>query len=74
MNKRLTADQVSQYGRDGFHFPVRILSLEESGSGRARDGRAGRGRDAAALAAHREAVERSAKALNSGTGRTAFRA
>ncbi len=30
MSKRLSADEVSRYRRDGFHFPVRVLSPEEA--------------------------------------------
>ena len=26
MSRRLRADEVSRYGRDGFHFPIRGLS------------------------------------------------
>nr|MBP6769115.1 hypothetical protein [Reyranella sp.] len=36
MNKRLTADEVSHYRRDGFHFPVRVLSPEEASASRDR--------------------------------------
>lgn len=30
MNKRLTADEISHYRRDGFHFPSRVLSAGEA--------------------------------------------
>jgi non-haem Fe2+, alpha-ketoglutarate-dependent halogenase len=30
MTKRLTADEVSRYRRDGFHFPIRVLSAGEA--------------------------------------------
>jgi hypothetical protein len=32
MTKRLTAEEVSQYRRDGFHFPVRVLSPRRGAS------------------------------------------
>lgn len=30
MGKRLSADEVSRYRRDGFHFPLRVLTAEEA--------------------------------------------
>lgn len=36
MAKRLSTDVVAQYRRDGFHFPVRVLSAEEARSYRDR--------------------------------------
>ena len=32
MAKRLSAEAVAQYRRDGFHFPVRVLSADEARS------------------------------------------
>jgi len=36
MTKRLSAEAVAQYRRDGFHFPLRVLSTEEARSYRDR--------------------------------------
>ena len=36
MKKRLTEGEVDRYRRDGFHFPVRVLSAEEARSCRDR--------------------------------------
>ena len=36
MTKRLSAESVAQYRRDGFHFPLRVLSTEEARSYRDR--------------------------------------
>lgn len=36
MTKRLNAEAVAQYRRDGFHFPLRVLSTEEARSYRDR--------------------------------------
>jgi hypothetical protein len=36
MAGRLTADEVSRYRRDGFHFPIRVLSPTEAGACRER--------------------------------------
>jgi non-heme Fe2+,alpha-ketoglutarate-dependent halogenase len=36
MAKTLTADEVARYRRDGFHFPVRVLSTDQARSYRAR--------------------------------------
>lgn len=59
MPKRLTDVLVARYRRDGLHFPLPVLSADL---------------DKAGLAAHREAVDRSAKALYHGTSRAQFRA
>ncbi len=100
MPKGLTEQQIARYRRDGFYFPVSILSAAEAHSCRDRLEAQERTRAGplsgnmrhkvhdnfdpepapradlheAALAAYREAVDRSAKALYHGTGRTQFRA
>ena len=51
MAGRLTADEVSRYRRDGFHFPIRVLSPAEARACRDRleeHERAAGGPDAAA--------------------------
>jgi phytanoyl-CoA dioxygenase PhyH len=42
MGKRLSAEAIARYERDGYHFPVRVLSAEEAGQYRDRLERAER--------------------------------